>query len=192
MPLLITERLNKKLLKRIANFFLFYIGWGFCLAGAVSGDLYKGPLIVAFFVFYHLVMERFRLSEVYLVLSLGVFGTLLDSLFLNLGFIDYLGGYPGAPFIAPLWVTSIWCLFASSVTPSFGWLRANIFLAAIFGFGGGFASYFAAARVGAATFYPGMISVSVGVGVVWFFLMPAILRWASFLEERFPSAPQSS
>jgi len=178
-------KFDLKLLMRVLNFLLFYVGWGFCLTGAVTGNPFLGPIIVAFFLLYHLIQERFRLAEIVMIIAVSLYGTLSDTLFLNLGLIEYKGGYESLPWLAPLWVTAIWALFAMSVNHSMVWLRVNRLLAAVFGMGGGMVSYFAAVRVGAAVFYPSTIAVLAIVGVVWFFLMPITILFGQWVENKY-------
>jgi len=174
---------NRRLLLRVLNFLLFYVGWGFCLTGAITGNPFLGPIVVAGFLFYHLIQERFRMSEIVMILSLSILGTLNDTIYLNLGMIDYKAGYETIPWLAPLWVTSIWTLFAMSVNHSMVWLRINLVLASVFGAGGGAISYFAAARVGAAVFHPSIIVVLGVIAVVWAIIMPLIILYGQWLEE---------
>jgi len=170
---------------RLTNFFFFYLGWGFCLSGAVLDQPYQGPLIVGILILIHLVVVEFVLHEVLLILSLSVFGTAVDSIFLNIGMVEYLGGYTYLNFIAPLWVTSIWALFASSINTSFGWLQGRFWLSVLLGGLGGAASYLAANRVGAAIFFPDTLTVTAIIGLVWTGLMPLSLYWAEYLRKRF-------
>lgn len=169
---------------RLINFFFFYLGWGFCLSGAVLGSPFQGPLIVAVILLIHLIVVRFALHEIVLILSLSLFGTINDSVYLNIGMVEYLGGYTHFPWIAPLWVTSIWALFASSIHLSFGWLRGRWVLIVLLGGLGGAASYLAANRVGAAIFYPNYIVVTGIIGLLWAAYMPLSLIWADFLKRR--------
>lgn len=177
--------MNRQMIKRIFNFLMFYIGWGFCLSGAVTGHPYQGPVIVAIFLAYHLIQVRFQLSEILMILSLSIFGTLNDTLYLNLGLIEYNAGYVNLPWLAPLWVTSIWALFGMSVNHSMVWLRINLLLASVFGMGGGAVSYYAAARVGAAVFHPNDYVVVLLVGLVWAFIMPLTILYGKWLEKTF-------
>ena len=175
---------DRKLFLRVLNFLMFYIGWGFCLTGAVKGRPFLGPIIVGACVLYHLIQERFRLSELVMILSISAFGTINDSIYLNLGLIDYKAGYESLPWLVPLWVTSIWALFGMSVNHSMVWLRGNLVLASVFGAGGGVVSYFAAFRVGAAIFHPSAIVVLVVIGIVWSIVMPLIVIYGQWIDRK--------
>jgi len=175
---------NRRLFFRVLNFFMFYIGWGFCLTGAVSGRPLFGPAIVLLFLLLHLIQERFKLVDIVMIVTLSLFGTALDTIYLNLGMIDYKAGYATIPWIAPIWVTAIWALFSISVNHSLVWLRLNLVLASLFGFGGGVLSYFAAVRVGAATFYPSVLFVLTVVGLSWSLIMPLIVLYGEWIERK--------
>ncbi len=177
-------KIRPQFLMRIFNFLLFYLGWGFCLSGVVSGRPYQGPIIIAFFVLYHLFQLRFQLAEIVLMLTVGLFGTINDTIYLNIGMIKYHGGYQSIPWLAPLWVTSIWVLLAMSVNHSLMWLRYNPYIAAVFGSGGAAVSYYAAAKVGAASFYPNDLVVSLIVGLVWMFIMPLLIFYSQWLARK--------
>ncbi len=178
-------KITRQLLLRIFNFVLFYLGWGFSLSGVVRGHPYEGPIIVGCFLLYHLVQLRFHFPEILLLLTVGLFGTLNDTIYLNTGLIVYNGGYESVPWLAPLWVTGIWMLFAMSVNHSLTWLRYHLLLAAVCGAGGGAVSYYAAARVGAAAFHPNDLVVTLIIGAVWFFIMPILILYSSWLTRRF-------
>jgi len=173
---------NPRLFFRILNFLMFYLGWGFCLTGVVTGRPFFGPIIVAFFLLYHLIQERFKLSEIVIIVTISIFGTALDTIYLNIGMIDYKAGYLSVPWLAPMWVTAIWALFSMSVNHSLVWLRVNFLLASVFGCGGGALSYFAAVRVGAATFYPSTWVVLLIIGAVWSLLMPFTALYGQWIE----------
>ncbi len=175
-------KFDRKLLLLTLNFLMFYIGWGFCLSGVVTGRPFLGPVVVAVLLLSHLIRVRFRLDEMILIMTVAFFGTLCDTAFLNLGLIDYRAGYESLPWLAPLWVTAIWALFAISVNHSMIWLRFNLSFAVLFGMGGGIVSYFAAARLGAAEFYPSLAVVLVIIGLVWAVIMPIIVLWGKWLE----------
>lgn len=175
-------RVNKTLVYRLINFLIFYIGWGFCLAGAVKGRPFVGPVLVAGLLLYHLVQTKFYRPDLVLIPLMAILGTLNDSLYLNLGLVHYAGGYELFPYLAPLWITAIWVLFAMSVNHSLIWLSYSLPLAALFGAGGGAMSYFAGKRVGAISFPHGEVVTLLGIALVWFFLMPAISWLASRLR----------
>lgn len=175
--------ITRPIIRRAFNFFLFYLGWGFCLSGVVRGRPFEGPIIIAFFLVYHLLQSQSRLSEIVMVGSMALFGTLNDTVYLNLGLIDYKGGWESVPWLAPLWVTSIWALFGMSVNHSMLWLRWSLVLSSLCGMAGGVVSYYAAVRVGAAVFHPNDATVMVILALEWAILMPLITLYSRWLEK---------
>jgi len=174
---------RRQFFRLVLNFGLFYFGWASCVTGAVTDVPFFGPSIVLLIILFHLITQQNRMGEIILILSLAVFGTAVDSAFARSGIIKYRNGYQDLPFIAPLWVTSMWALFGMCVNHSFDWLKGRWAAAALVGVWGGVVSYFAANRAGAAEFFPDVTSVLVIVGLVWGFVLPLSLLYSRFIHK---------
>lgn len=67
-------------MSRLFNFAMFYLGWFGCVVGAARGALWPGPAVVAALLFVHLALTPKRTRETRLILVLGVFGFVVDTL----------------------------------------------------------------------------------------------------------------
>jgi len=176
--------LTPSFLLKVLNYLIFYFGWGFSLQGALHDAPYRGPIFVAVVLLYHLVQVRFAKSEILLILIVAILGTACDTAFLNFGLVEYRAGYLSLPWLAPPWVTAIWILLAMCINHSLGWLRIHPLVTAVFGGGGGAVSYYAAYHLGVCFFPLGPILALSVIGVLWFFLLPALFWIADFLKRK--------
>lgn len=153
------------------------MAWALCLVGVTTDRPWIGPLLVFFLAIFHFMRVSWKRGELLLSLVMTVGGTVIDTLLLNSGVIKYHGGYSHFPWLAPLWVSSVWLLFSLTVTTSFDWLRQSLWLSMPLGAAGGVLSYMAAVRMGAAMFPQPLIAICL-LAALWSFLMPLIL-WFS-------------
>jgi hypothetical protein len=163
---------------------LWYIGWLYCVNRASENDPFTGSLFVLFVLVLHLIFSRTKLVDLILIVSLALMGTLIDTVFLQTGMIQYKALYAHFPGIAPLWITALWALFAISIHTSMSWLRGNIFLEMVFGAFGGPASYLVAVKMGAADFgVPVWIAVII-LAATWSLVIPFCFRLSDWIESR--------
>lgn len=172
-----------KLLGRVLNMACFYGGWFICMHEAVGPTPLFGPFVVSILLFYHLVNTDSLLVDAVLIGSLALVGTFVDSAYIWMGLISFEGGYECCPFIAPLWITALWALYASSVNHSLGWLRMHyFFIAAPMGMGGAISSYLVGLELGAATLYHPLLGLIV-IGCVWALAVPLSLLYSDWLKK---------
>lgn len=173
---------HKQLVKKIINGALFYLGWGWCIKDALTSEFpIQGPLIVAAILVIDLLIKSNRLSELIIIVIVTLGGTFIDTAFQLAGLIQYKGFYPGYPWIAPLWISSLWALYATSLNGSLSWLRASKWLAIVFGAIGGPFCYLFAIRLGAAevlVYLPLYLAI---LGATWAFILPFTLYLAQFI-----------
>jgi len=170
------------LIKRILNGALFYIGWLICMHQAPGNYPYIGPLVVAAILGYNLVMTHMKIVDLILIAVLALVGTIVDTIYIQAGMITYKGGYASFPNIAPLWITSLWALYAISINHSLVWLNYNMTLAALMGAGGAISSYLVGIKLEGAEFlWPEYTSLAV-IGVVWAVVVPLSLKFSSWLK----------
>ena len=109
------------LFKRAINGAFFYAGWLVCMHQAPTEHPFLGPLFVAVIIAFHLLSTSLKRVDLILVVSLALLGTLIDSLYIAAGMITYEGGYSCCSWLAPLWITSLFALYAiRSLTLYFG------------------------------------------------------------------------
>lgn len=154
---------------------LVQVGWWACVLGAAKGFSLLGPAVVAALLVVQLgtLAPGLRGRAWRFVLLVGAVGTIVDSLLAGLGVFSLYGA--GAPWLAPLWITALWCQFAT-VVPAFAALESRLPVAALLGAVGGPMAYGGGARLGAASLHPTPWISLVAVGVVWAVALPWMLR----------------
>ncbi len=154
---------------------LVQAGWWACVLGAANGYPLLGPAVVAALLAFQLgtLPPDLRGRAWRFVLLLGIVGTLVDSLLAGLGVMTLRGAF--APWLAPLWITALWCQFAT-VVPAFSALSSRLPVAALLGAVGGPLAYGGGARLGAASLHPMPWVSLLAIGVVWTMVFPWMLR----------------
>lgn len=172
-------------IRRILNMACFYGGWLICMQEATGPRPLLGPLIVVGLLVYHLMVSHTVLIDIILIVTLALIGTVIDSLYIATGLLTFEGGYACCPWLAPLWITALWALYASSVNHSLEWLKANYLLvAAPMGAAGAISSYVVGVKLGAAILhYPPMVSYAV-IGAVWAVVVPLSLIFSDWIKEK--------
>jgi hypothetical protein len=169
--------------KWFVNAGLFYLGWLVCLYQATGEYPYVGPALVLGILTYHFIVFSFNRADVILCLSLAAIGTVVDTLYGVVGMISFTGGYEGFPYLAPLWITSLWALYAISVNHSLKWLSVNVFLAAGMGASGAISSYLVGIKLGAVDPLWGETLCFVVIGSVWAVVVPSSLKFSQWLQK---------
>lgn len=155
--------------RSLANFVLFQAGWFLCVLGASRrwpfASVAAGPAMLAVTA----LLSRRPWRTVMMVLVCTGLGVLIDGSLIVRGFVQVP---PGAPAVAgvPLWIGSLWLLFASTFDGSLRWLTGRPMLAFVFGAVGSPLSYLAAQRLGAVSLRPGFSTLAV-IGTAWGVLM---------------------
>lgn len=175
----------RDLFSRILNMAFFYGGWFVCMHEATGPNPLVGPLLVASLLAYQLAVTNTFYVDLILILTFALVGTFVDSMYLWSGLIVYEGGYACCPTLAPLWITSLWALYASSVNHSLEWLKVNYyFVAAPLGAAGAISSYLVGFELEAAKSEYPIFSLAV-IGVVWALVVPISLLYSEFLKKNF-------
>ena len=153
----------------LANFALFQVGWFACvLSGGGEIDPWAGPASALLILAVHLVMtprgKRFEEMVAIGIITAG--GCLLDVLNVSGGFLEYRGAGTDGSGI-PLWVVSLWALFASMFNVALRWLQRRPLLTAICTAIGSPLSYLAGERLDAVTIVEPRIWSAVALGASW-------------------------
>jgi len=160
----------------IANFVLFQLGWIACVMGAAKGLAWAGTVCATLIVAWHVWRAARPIDEINLVLRVVLTGAVFDTLMLQLGLISYASGVLVAG-VAPHWILALWALFATSLNVSMNWLKARRVWAAVLGAVSGPPPYWAAVRMGAATFDKPLAAVA-ALALGWAAIMPLLLMLA--------------
>ena len=161
---------------RILNYVFFYAGWCACAFGAGNEAPLLGPVVVAVLLTAHLFLIENRRSEIRLIIAVGLFGSIVESILKAIGFLNYAGSFHSVAWLAPLWITALWMLLASTMNFSFYWLNNRYGLAATLGAIGGPFSYVAGARIGAIGFPHNLRITIIVLALIWGAALP-LLYW---------------
>jgi hypothetical protein len=158
---------------KFANAVLFNISW---LAIVVTQSAGVALAIVALHLAAHFTFVGRGRTEVLLVALVSVIGFALDQLLFLLGVFN-LAGQDAA---APLWLSCLWPVFATTLMHAFGSLQHRPVLAALIGAAGGALSYVAGTRLSAVEFADPLWG-PVAVAALWALLFPLLLALSARL-----------
>lgn len=160
---------------RLANYVLSNGGWLACAFGAANGMPWLGPVVAAPAIGLHLWLSKARRSEAAFLFVAGIIGTLVDTVKAASGFITYEGGYANLPWLAPLWITALWLIFATQINGALSWLKGRYLLAFTLGAVGGPLAYFAGERLGAISITLAPATSTLVLAIVWGLAVPGLL-----------------
>lgn len=160
----------------LINILAFQVGWFSCVLGAAHHIPWLGPLVTLPVLAWHLHGATYPSSELMLMLIVAVCGSLFDQTLLSLGLIQFAASdWPSQ--LLPLWMVSLWLLFATALNISLRWMRGRPLIAALFGLIGGPLAFMSGVRMGAMhMLQPTQMLIALGIG--WALFMPA-LSWLS-------------
>lgn len=177
------------LLLKVLNYVFFYIGWVISLQQASQGKPYLAPLVVGAILIIHLFTVKNVLAEILVIICVSLLGTFLDTLYILFGAVHYQAGYFTIPWLAPLWLTGIWALYAMCLNYSLSWLKKYKFTAALLGGLCAVICYSGAERTGAITILAPKIVFLGFIGLLWFFLFPLSLRFSLWILDKWERNP---
>ena len=176
---------------RLLNFAMFYLGWFACVTGAGHGQLWLGPSVGAVLVLIHLLRTAAPVQEAKLILLIGIFGFVVDTLQASAGLYAF-ARTSAAPWLCPPWMVALWMIFATTLNASMSWLAGRYRLAAVLGALCGPVSYVAGARLGAIEL-PAHAGLSLtAIAIVWAGVMPSLLWLRAFLSTSTVGVPLRS
>ena len=164
----------------LLNAALYQAGWLACTLGAANGLPWIGPMAAAAIVAWHLARAREAKPELLLVAVTAASGLVFETALLQSGWISYPDG-SSAGDLAPLWMVTLWGLFATTFNVSLRSLRGRLVLATLIGAAGAPAADYAGARLGALDLLapaPALVAIAIG----WAIATPLLLRAARRLD----------
>ncbi len=165
-------------MRNLVNAAIFQVGWFACVLGAAAGHAWIGSVTVAAIVVLHVtVFAADRAAELRLVALVTVPGAAL-SLFNAWNDAVEFAPDPIAFGPLPLWIISLWALFATLPRHALGWMRGRLVLAALFGLIGSPLSYLGAERMGAVEINSDPWRGVVVLGVTWALAVPYVIAVA--------------
>jgi Protein of unknown function (DUF2878) len=159
---------------RLANAVLFNLSW-FAIVVSQTSGIALG--VVALHLAAHIVLVGRDRGEILLIALVSLFGVALDQVLFLLGVFN-VGGQSA---LAPLWLSCLWPVFATTLRHSFASLHGRPWLAALVGGVGGALSYVAGVHLSDVDFSSPLWGPVV-VGVLWALLFPLLMAWAARLN----------
>lgn len=130
-------------------------------------------LVVLLILVVYLSIEEQRKRGVILLMTAIVFGFAIDNAMLSESVLIP----EGSGQFAPLWMTALWPLLATTLNVAFKGLQTKLVLASVLaGIAAPF-SYFAAVRLDAAAFGVPAEFALLGIGCVWMIAFPVALLY---------------
>jgi hypothetical protein len=165
----------------LVNAALFQIVWLCCVIGSSYGLTWPAVLSFLALAVWQLAPARRADSDVKLLAAALLLGIIVDSLWVQLGFLDFKTDRPFTGF-APLWILFLWLGFALTVNHSLSWLKLHPLLPAAMGLIGGPLSYYAGLRFGAVEYLVDHLLVSASLGIAWALTMIILVKLSDELN----------
>ena len=176
--------------QKIANFVLFQVGWFACILGGASGHVAASVLFSLTLVAISVWQTPFKKNLLELFIKIGLYGLVGDTLLLQLGLLQFTSPVPFT-FLSPIWMLSLWILFASTLNQSMAWLSGKPLMGALVGAIFGPLSYIAGVEMGAAN-WGNRLQAIVLIGFIWAIGMPIFLFWAKQVQKIAPTIEKNS
>lgn len=165
--------------RKIWNFVLFQIGWFACILGAAHQQLGLALIISFICIAIYLWLHSNARSEYELFIKVLIYGFIVDTALVQLGWIHFELPVPFAIF-SPVWMWALWLLFATTLKESMAWMQGKNALSAVLGAIAGPLCYEAGVRLGAAHWLSPETQVFalIYLALVWAIAMPLFLHFA--------------
>ena len=131
---------NRELAGKIYNGLAFNVGW---LAIVTGESTSWALLVVAVYLSLHFLLLSRASGEWMMIGAIALFGAGLDQILFAAGLFQVNQQWS----LAPLWLTCLWPLLASTLSHAFSGLQERLMLAAVLGTIGGGLSYIAGVRL---------------------------------------------
>ncbi|GAB1256806.1 DUF2878 domain-containing protein [Aurantivibrio plasticivorans] len=162
----------------VGNAVIFQVGW------FLSLFFYDSSLVVLVALVMVLIanqlLSAFSRAEWFVVGVVSVAGCVMDQLLGLMGVFEFSGGV-----LIPLWLVSIWIMFATLLVRSLNWLVSKKSLSVILAFLFAPLSYFSGAKLTGVSFGLSAEISMLTVACCWALMLPAML-WIteSFTSDR--------
>lgn len=151
----------------VVNGLMFNISW---LAIVLTQSSLLAPAIVLLHLLVHFRLFGRDMAELRLVIMVTALGIVIDQVLFLAGILSRPGHLP----LAPLWLSCLWPVLATTLMHAFSGLQTRPSLAAMVGAVGGSASYLAGTRLSEVEF-ASMVWGPAIMALAWAVLFPALL-----------------
>lgn len=167
---------------KIVNFLLFQIGWFACVMAAAQALPLLAFISSLTIVAIHMLFTPFKGRELLLIMFSGCLGMVVDSV----AIAAQVFTVPNSQglFLAPLWLISLWMLFATCLRHSMSWMQGRYAISAICGALFAPMAYYGGAKLGAIEFYQNdMVASLAYVSIVWALVTPTLLWFVELQDD---------
>lgn len=165
----------------LINFVAFQLVWFVVILTAAKGIMVYGLMATLLFAVVQVLVSRFRLSDLKL-LGLGlVAGMMLDTIWFNLGWIDYAS--PAGWTLAPVWIGCLWMNFMLTLNHSMSWLHSRLKMVSIMTMFAAPLSYLAGSKLGAVTIVEPALAIP-ALSLSWAMLVPMLMCLARLWRQQ--------
>ena len=154
------------LLQKAGNGIMFNLSW---VAIVTSESAPIAAAVVAIHILVHQLWIGRGIPELVFIGGVSLFGLLLDQLMFSMG----LFVVDGKLALAPLWLTCLWPVLATTLDHAFAGLQRHLVVASILGALGGLGSYYAGTGMTAVDF-ANPVAGPLIIAVAWAVLFPAL------------------
>jgi len=166
----------RDIIPTVVNGILFQAGWWVCMLAST-------PIILTFVVFYlvlHIKLHWLTQTQWVNVARITVLGWALDSILSFSGLLNFANGQQ----VLPIWLLSVWAMFAVTIFLSLKFLNRHLLLAAGLGLIGAGLSYFGGDKI--------RDDIAIGlpewpvwqgaliIGVIWSVFLPFVYYYLRF------------
>ena len=155
----------------IFNLVSFYIYWWLCITSPSREDFFYGPILVFLYLIIHFFIIDNKYKEFKYIAICMILGLLIETLMLQLNFIEYTGYLSSNYNIAPLWVIVLWMGFGTTVFHSFKWLLGKYKLSFLLGAIFTPIIYLSAHKIGSIAFNYNVLTSYLILSFIWGFTL---------------------
>ncbi len=167
----------------VAEFVGFQVVWLISAIGATQGSNLPGAVAALLFLLLQLVTDGSRRMIATAAVA-ALVGGVLESLFALTGLVIYGAPWPG-PGAAPLWITTLWLAYGTTVATMATLLGARRqWKAAALGALLGPLAYAAGAKIGALTLSEPLTWTCAALSLAWAVALPLLVVIDSYMEKR--------
>ncbi|MDG2045899.1 MAG: DUF2878 domain-containing protein [Halioglobus sp.] len=160
---------------KVVNVLMFNAAW---FAILLTQSSVIAPMIVALSLFAHFQVMGKGKPELLLIAGVTCLGFVIDQILFGMDVFNLSG--KAAP--APLWLTCLWPVFATTLMHAFDWLQGRIIVSSVVGAVGGCLSYIAGVRLTQIEFGSAMWGPLI-IATLWAIIFPLFLKISEKITE---------
>ena len=163
-------------MKKILNALGYQVGWWTCISSIRWGLELEAIVLCAVMFGIHLRFSMAPSRELKLGSVALLIGVFVDSMLKQFAVIEFYGWSLGP--LSPYWLWALWILFAFTLNNSLAILKTqSLFINAFIGMIFGPLTYYAGAKLGAASFVASTAHIMT-LSFVWMLAMPLLVVFA--------------